>query len=82
LLDETWEDNVMIECACGAVIRGASERALLVAARRHIEADHHALGGPPADEDLLAMAVDELPGQAQLTPATDSLNRSSSDVES
>lgn len=52
---------MIIECACGAVIRGDSDQQLLAAARLHIEAEHHELGGPPRDEDLLAMAY---PGES------------------
>lgn len=49
---------MIIECACGAVIRGGSEQELLAAARMHIEAEHPELGGPPPDEDLLGMACE------------------------
>lgn len=50
---------MIIECACGAVIRGSSEQELLASARDHIRRQHPELGEPPGDEDLLAMAAEE-----------------------
>ena len=47
---------LVIECACGTVIEGVSETALILAARRHIEERHRELGEPPSDEDLVAMS--------------------------
>jgi len=50
---------MIIECACGAVIRGSSEHELLGAARLHMHTEHSKLGEPPSAADLLAMASDE-----------------------
>lgn len=52
---------MIIACACGAVIRGASEEGLLNAARCHIEREHPELGQPPSAADLLAMTTEEPP---------------------
>jgi hypothetical protein len=51
--------GMIIECACGAAIRGISEQELLAGARSHIRHQHPELGEPPSDADLLAMAADE-----------------------
>jgi predicted small metal-binding protein len=46
----------VIRCACGFVVRGATDDELLTAAQSHIRTDHPEMIGKVAPEDLLAMA--------------------------
>lgn len=57
--------GMIIECACGTVIRGSAIQDLLDSARSHIRRQHPAVGEPPTDEDLLAMAIDEPGGPSR-----------------
>lgn len=56
--------GLIIECACGTAIRGSCEQELLASARSHIRQQHAAVGEPPTDEDLIAMAADDPGGCA------------------
>ena len=46
----------MINCNCGAVVRGETDEELLDAAERHIKAEHPNLVGKMSREQLLSMA--------------------------
>ena len=46
----------VLKCECGAEVAGLTEDDLVLAAERHIEIEHTALGGFPLRADVLAMA--------------------------
>lgn len=54
--------GMIIVCACGTAIRASCKQELLDRARSHIRQQHPAVGEPPKDEDLIAMAADEPDG--------------------
>jgi predicted small metal-binding protein len=56
--------DLIIECACGTAIRGSCKQELLASARSHIRHQHPAVGEPPTDEDLIAMAAEDPGGSA------------------
>jgi len=56
--------GLIIECACGTAIRGSCTQELLASARSHIRHRHPAVGKPPTDEDLIAMAAEDPGGFA------------------
>ena len=47
---------LVIECECGASVRGESEAALLAAVEEHLRSEHPAAAGAVERGDLLAMA--------------------------
>ena len=51
--------GLVIECECGAVVRGDSEDALVAATEQHIESEHRAAAGAATRDDLLAMSHPE-----------------------
>jgi hypothetical protein len=60
---------MVIQCACGAVIRAGSEAELLDKARLHIHGQHPEVGEPPSSADLLAMASEEpMPAEGRRSP--------------
>lgn len=62
---------MVIQCACGAVIRAGSEAELLDKARLHIQGKHPEVGEPPSNADLLAMASEEpTPGDGRAQSST------------
>jgi hypothetical protein len=56
--------GLIIECFCGTAIRGSCMQELLASARSHIRHEHPAVGKPPSDEDLIAMAAEDAGGFA------------------
>jgi predicted small metal-binding protein len=48
--------SMLINCDCGYVVRGETERELVAAAREHIRDAHPDQEAKVTDEDLLAMA--------------------------
>jgi hypothetical protein len=51
--------GLAIDCECGAVVRAATEDALVAAAHAHIAREHSAAAGLVTQSDLLAMAHPE-----------------------
>jgi hypothetical protein len=49
----------VINCQCGATVRGENEDELVAAAQQHMETEHPNLVGKFGREQLLAMAKDE-----------------------
>jgi predicted small metal-binding protein len=49
----------IIVCECGTVVRGDTERELLLGARGHMEANHPAVATQITDDELLALSQDD-----------------------
>lgn len=49
----------VINCQCGATVRGETEDDIVAAAESHIQAEHPNLVGKMGREQILAMAKDE-----------------------
>ena len=49
----------VINCQCGATVRGETDDDLIAAAERHMETEHPNLVGKMGREQLLAMAKNE-----------------------
>ncbi len=49
----------VINCQCGATVRGETDDDLIAAAERHMETEHPNLVGKMDREQLLAMAKNE-----------------------